>query len=1116
MQKHFSVQKYWTIKSLRLLINKIPLSMRLSILFLFCFMGLAQASESYAQKTKISIEMANKTVGDVLEEIESQTDFDFFFNNKHVNLDRIVSVSAENKDIYVILEQVFSGTDVNFSVLENKIILTTEKHDAIQQAASVKGQVVDTNGEPIIGASVVVKGTINGAITDIDGNFSIPNVKEGDIIKISFVGYVTQEVKWNGQTLNVVLKDDTQALEEVVVVGYGVEKKVNVVGSISTVSAKKLENRSTPSVTNALTGQMPGVTVRQTSGSPGADGGEIRIRGVGSFGATPSALVLVDGIPGSLTDLHMEDIESISVLKDASTAAIYGSRAANGVILVTTKTGKVGKPKVNYNGYVGFSSATELPQKVDTWEYATLYNIANGSEVYSAAEIQKFKDGSDPDHYANSRYLEELFHSGLQTGHDLSVSGGTEGNKYMLSVGYLYQDGIVDKNNYQRFNARLNMVTDLWKNVTLTSRIQGVYGDREQPNVPYGKDSSGLNAIISNSLRWPGTVPTVLSNGNYGAGEEGYGTSLMWLKTPSFSLYDFHNVSLNERLDWKVIDGLTLSLIGGYTYTGTESKNFRSTYTTDVRTSTGNHLTNQTTKEIYKTFQATLDWNRSFGKHNVGVLAGYSWEQNDYRYLSATRTNLPSDDYPEIDTGDADSSSNSGGGNAWSLQSYFGRAKYNFNERYLAEFTFRYDGSSRFPEDNRFAFFPSVAAGWRISEESFIKDNFDWINNLKIKASWGKLGNQNIGNYPYQSVYNIGYNYPFGNTLQQGVAITTAVDETLHWETTTTTDLGIEGTLWNGLLNFDVTYFYRKTKDILFSPSASVSSIFGFSLSQMNMGQLKNDGFELQLGHNNTIGDFTYGISGNFSIIRNEVITLGLADVEQSNGLIGNGTYFVGYPMNIYYGYKTDGVFMNEQEITDWPDQNAIAKNSKVGDIRYVDHNKDGVVNADDRTILGSRIPKFTYGLSLNMGWKGIDFSAQFQGVADVKGYLSEYAGYAFFGYGSIQRWQADDYFNPDSPKRYPAYPRLEIINNSSNNTLTSDFWVRDASYLRVKSVQLGYTFPQNWMKKIGINSARIYAQCENPITFHNYPEGWDPEINTGGSYYPILKTYTFGINLNF
>ncbi|MDO4527154.1 MAG: SusC/RagA family TonB-linked outer membrane protein, partial [Candidatus Saccharibacteria bacterium] len=396
-----------------------------------------------------------------------------------------------------------------------------------QQNAACSGTVKDALGDPVIGASVVVKGTTNGAITDFDGNFSLSDVKKGDIIVISFVGYVTQEIKWNGQSLNVTLKDDTQALEEVVVVGYGVEKKVNVVGSISTVSSKKLENRSTPSVTNALTGQMPGVTVRQTSGSPGADGGEIRIRGVGSFGATPSALVLVDGIPGSLTDLHMEDIESISVLKDASTAAIYGSRAANGVILVTTKTGKVGKAKVSYNGYVGFSSATELPKKVDTWEYATLYNIANGSDVYSASDIQKFKDGSDPDNFANSRYLEDLFHTGMQTGHDLSVSGGSESNKYMLSVGYLYQDGIVDKNNYQRFNARLNMVSTLWKNVTLTSRIQGVYGDRKQPNVPYGKDSSGLNAIISNSLRWPGTVPTVLSNGNYGAGEEGYGTSLM-------------------------------------------------------------------------------------------------------------------------------------------------------------------------------------------------------------------------------------------------------------------------------------------------------------------------------------------------------------------------------------------------------------------------------------------------------------------------------------------------------------------------------------------------------------------------------------------------------------
>ncbi len=993
-----------------------------------------------------------------------------------------------------------------------------EVTSASAQVGVCVGKVIDQNGDPVVGATVSVANVKQsiGTISDIDGNFSLSGVNTGAKIKVTSIGYGAAEQTWNGSPLTFTLHEEINDLDEVVVVGYGVEKKVNVVGSISTVSSKKLENRSTPSAVNALTGQMPGVTVRQTSGSPGDDGGEIRVRGVGSFGATPSALILVDGIPGSLTNINMEDIESISVLKDASSAAIYGSRAANGVILVTTKSGKEGRTRVSYSGYVGFSKATAVPDKVDTWEYATLYNIANGSAVYSDAEIQKFRDGSDPDNYANSRYLDELFKTGVQTGHDISITGGNNKNQYMISFGYLYQDGIIKKNDYSRYNGRLNLVTQLWPRITLTSRVQGVYGVRNQPTTPYGKDSSGMSAIVANALRWPGTVPTMLSNGNYGAGEEGYGTAIYWLETPSFAKYDFNNFTVNERLDYRPIDDLVLSAIAAYNYTGSENKHFRSTYSTDVKTTTSNYLTNSTTKTIYKTFQATADYNHAFGLNKVGLLLGYSWEQQDYRYLTATRTNLPSDDYPEIDTGDADTSSNSGGGNGWALQSLFGRLKYNYNERYLLDATFRYDGSSRFPKDNRYAFFPSVAIGWRMSEESFIKDNYNWINNLKLKASIGKLGNQEIGNYPYQSVYNIGYNYPFGSSLAQGVAVTTAVDPTLHWEETRTTDVGIEGNLWNGLLNFDVTYFYRKTTGILFSPSASVSSVFGFSVSQMNMGKLENRGWEFSVGHHNSIGDFNYTVGANFSIINNKVLSLGLADVEQPNGLVGNGTYFLGYPMNIYYGYETDGVFLDQADIDAWADQSSIAANSKPGDIRYVDLDGDGKVTSADRKVLGSRIPKYTFGLNLSAEYKGFDLSALFQGVAGVKGYLSGYAGYAFYGYGSIQRWQADGYFDPENPTRYPAYPRLEIINNSSNNTLTSSFWTRNASYLRIKNVQVGYSLPKSLLKKWQVAGIRVYAQCENPYTFHNFPKGWDPEINTDGQYYPILRTYTIGLNLNF
>jgi len=1081
--------------------------LKLFVAVAFLFAGTVLA---YSQD-RITANINNAKLSDAIGIFEKNTSYSFFYDAGSIDLNTTVSLTADNLNVIDAVSKLLAGTGIKYSVNGHQIALSTTK------GLVCSGNIVTSNGEPVIGGAVMINGTTTGAVSDIDGKFTFPEAKVGDDLVFSCIGFKSQTVKWDGNAVFVVLNDDSTILNDVVVVGYGTEKKVNVIGSISTVSSKQLENRSTGNVTNSLVGQMPGVTIRQTTGAPGSDAGEIRVRGVGSFGATPSALVLIDGIPGNLSDLHPEDVESISVLKDASTAAIYGSRAANGVILVTTKSGKSGKIKVSYNGYAGVTSATELPEKVNTWEYATLYNQASGAQAYSDAEIQAMKSGSDPDHYANENYLEKLFHNGFQTGHDLSISGGDDKNQYMVSAGYLRQNGIIDNNNYTRYNIRANMTNTLAKRLTLTSRIQGMIGIQNEPTTVYGKDSQRMTAIVADALRWPGINPTKLSNGKYGAGNEGYGTALMWVESKSFYSNDTHNFSVNERLDWEIIDGLKASVIGAYAYTGAENKHFRSTYTTDVKTTTSNYLYNETTKNQYLTFQGLVSYDKTIANHSFGVLVGYSWEQNDYRYLSANRSNLPSDDYPEIAMGDADTSGNDGGGNAWALQSVFGRLNYNYAERYLVSATFRYDGSSRFPKNSRYAFFPSVALGWRLSEEDFIKDNVSWMNSLKIKGSIGKLGNQNIGNYPYQSTYNIGYNYPFGGTLAQGVAITTAVDPTLHWEETMTVDAGIEGSFWNGKLNFDVTWFNRKTSGILFSPSASVSAIYGFNLSQMNMGELQNSGVEVTLGHRNSIGEFNYFINGNFTYVNNKVLTLGLADVKQSNGLVGNGTYFVGYPMEVYYGYRTDGVFLSDEEVSKWPDQSAIAKGSKAGDIRYVDINNDGKVTADDREVLGSRIPQFTYGLSLGFDWKGLDFSVQLQGVAGTCGYLSEYAGYAFWGYGSLQRWQAEGYFNPSSPTRYPKYPRLELLSASgSNNTLTSDFWVRDGSYLRIKNAQLGYSFPAKWFANSRVQKLRLYLQSENPFTFHNYPKGWDPEINTGGAYYPILKTFTFGINFTF
>ena len=1098
--------------------------MKLILLFVAISFFQLSAVESYAQNTKINLSLSDVTLEEAIKTIEANTQFVFFFSHSAIDMTKHVDLNVKNGNIKDVLNQILSS--YNYRIEDNKIVLLGK----VQQDGKITGVVSDAFG-PIAGANVVVKGTTNGTFTDMDGHFSL-DAPKGAKLQISYIGYISKELTVGDKTdYAIELVEDSQALEEVVVVGYGTEKKVNVIGSIAQIGSEKLENRSTPQLSNALTGQMAGVTVIQRSGRPGNSGGEIRVRGVGSFGGESDksdALVLIDGIPGKLNDVSSEDVESISVLKDASTAAIYGSRAANGVILVTTKTGKEGKVSVGYNGYVGFNTPTALPEFVDTWQYATLYNEAVGREAYTQEEIQKFRDGSDPDHYANARYLDEVFsRKGLQTGHDVTINGGNAENKYMVSFGYLKQNGIVEKNDYQRYNARANLINEILPGLKLTSRLSGVYGNRKEPMAPGGDDASNMLILIQKALRFPGLTPTVLSDGTFGAGRELHGTPAGWIKSDSFYENPEFSLNANVRLDYNPIKDLQLSAIGAYTYTNDEERTYRSTMKLSGDRVLGpSELKHKMGKTIYKTFQATAEYNKTIGGHTFGILAGYSWEQEDYRYVQGSRDKFPGNDLPYLNAGSPDNQKSEGTGNAWAIQSGFGRLRYNFNERYLFESTVRYDGSSRFPQSKKFGFFPSVAAGWRLSEENFFKENesLGFISNLKLKVSWGRLGNQNIGNYPYQSVYELGQNYPFGDTYTQGAAVTTAVDPTIKWEETETIDGGLEAVFWNGLLSVNASYFNRRTYDILYKPSGSVSTILGQKISEMNTGELKNFGWEFEVGHRNKIGDVSYNVNANLSIIKNKLTTLGVGNVEQLNGMVGNGSdLFIGYPIQMYYGYVSDGVFLDENDIKSWHDQSKVTPNPQPGDIRYKDiSGPDGVPDGKidpnyDRVYLGSRIPKFTFGLNLGVEYKGVDLSVLLQGVAGVTGLLDGFAGWAFRGDGNIQKWQAEGRFDPANPTRYPDYPRLEDLSNSTTpNIVTSDFWTQDASYIRLKNIQLGYTFPKKMLQAAKISNLRVYVQAENPLCWNKYKPGWDPEINTSGNYYPILATYTFGVNFKF
>ncbi|MBU2905331.1 TonB-dependent receptor [Arenibacter algicola] len=996
----------------------------------------------------------------------------------------------------------------------------------IHAQTQVTGTVADNTGTPLPGANIVEKGTMNGVTADFDGNFSIEVADVNASLVVSYIGFSTIEVPLDGQTsLSITLEESAAGLDEVVVVGYGTQKKVNVIGSISQVSSKDLENRPVTQASQAITGQMPGVTVIQRSGRPGQSGGDISVRGVGSFGATPNALVLIDGIAGTMNDISPDDIESISVLKDASSAAIYGARSANGVILITTKSGSNKKFSVSYNSYIGVNEATELPEFANSWEYAEMYNIASGSNSFSTDDIEKFRAQNDPDNYPNTRFLEDLFsRNGIQTSHTLTVNGGDENNKYYVSAGILDQQGIVPKNSFSRYNFRMNLNNKLGDKFELNSRIFGALEERKEPQATANKGGGFLDQLVQNSVRYPATFLGRDSQGNYGIGPESGGTPVAWLDSKSYLNNPTTRVGVNLKLDWKPTEDLVFSAIGGYNFSLYEERSYLASQRLNEDVFLGqSYLNQQSNKTIFKTMQFTGEYSKEFGVHDFSLLAGYSFENEELSLFNGYRQDFASNDYTVLDLGSAENQQSGGYDTEWALQSFFSRLKYSFNERYLFEATMRYDGSSRFPESNKYAFFPSAAVGWRVSQESFMQE-VSWISNLKIKASWGILGNQNIGNYPYQTVLASGRDYSLGGGLATGAAYANYKDANIKWESTETTDIGIETGFFDGKLTLNATYFNRNTTDVLFKPSASVSSVLGVGISETNTGEVTNTGWEFDLGHRGKAGDFGYSINANFSIINNEVITLGLGNVEQPNGFVGNGSdLFVGYPMQMYYGYKADGVFLNDGEVASYPDMSAVNPTAQAGDFRYKDISgpdgvPDGIVDPTyDRTYLGSRIPKYTFGTNLGFNYKNFDLSVLLQGTAGVKGQLDNYAGYAFFNLGNIQRWQMDGRFDPNNPVRYPEYPRLEVLTNSgSANTNTSDFWVINAGYLRIKNIQLGYNFPDAVNEVLGIDNLRCYLGAENLHSFNSYRQGWDPEIISSGAYYPILTTYTFGINLKF
>lgn len=993
---------------------------------------------------------------------------------------------------------------------------------AAQTTIPITGNVTDKNGEPLIGVTVLLKGSTIGTTTDIDGNFmlSLPSSDKKQMLVFSYVGYETQtHPAQSGSLMKIVMDMDSKNLEEVVVVGYGSQKKVNLTGSVASLSAEDLASRPVTSTSAVIAGLVPGVSVIKSSGRPGT-GASVKMRGTGTFSsAGNSPLVLIDGLSGNLDDVDPNDIQSISFLKDAASASIYGSRAANGVILIETKKGSTGKTSITYNNNFGWQSASELPEFLDSWEYAEYYNMAMRNmglaDAYTPEQIQKFRDGSDPDNYPNVNHLKWLLGtgSGFQQQHNLgfqSVSGNTS---YNLSLGYRTQDGLTAKTSNKRLTGLFSLESKLKYGLSLNLNINAYHNSY---NAPIGEPTS-IDGVIGYSVREGPIYAGRKSDGSFGY-QDNYSPEA-WLAGDAFQKNTSNYVSGSVRLRWETpLEGLSFQgKIGGNYFTSYDKSYRAETYFDENKTVGPTHLGISDTNNTYTSLEALAQYNRNFGLHGVNVLAGYSFEKWNNKYLWGGRNTFPTTSLSELVSGDASTANNTSSLTESALMSFFGRVNYNYNERYLIEANIRYDGSSHFAKHKRWGVFPSVSAAWRISEENFWKDSplVNTIDNFKIRVSHGTLGNQNIGAYAYQQTYWYGFNYPLGNpaVLTPGAIAGPMNDADITWEKTRITDVGIDVSLWNNKLSATIDYFYKYTSDIL--SSVQKTDILGNSVGNTNVGAVSNTGIEMNLTYHGKIGkDFLFSISPNFTWVKNSVEKL-------SDGLkqqINEGR-FVGEPLGIIYGYKTDGLFVDQKEIDAAPEQLVDKSTIKPGYVRYRDLNDDGKVDANnDRTILGSTTPKFYYGMTLSAQYKGFDFSALLQGVGGHKRLIGSYMAYAFYNGGQIQRWQADKCWTSENPNKWAEYPRVETLNMNNTNLQTSDYWVRDASFLRIKNITLGYTLPKSWTKRIGFENIRVYVSGDNIHSFNKFYKGWDPENEIGSgdnpSYYPITSVYSFGLNI--
>lgn len=1094
--------------------------MRISTFLLMVCVFCSYAGNAHSQNAKVSIRMNNVKLDKILNEIENQTDYLFIYNNQ-VDINKITSVKVKNEAVAQVLDRILSGTGINYELEGTHIILTTEAIKdlhAQQQAKTVTGTVTDVSGEPIIGANIRIKGTTTGTITDIDGNFSI-KAEPQSVIEVSYIGYLTQETVINNQkSIRFLLKEDTKTLDEVVVIGYGVQKKADLTGSVANINTEKLNTQSNANIGQALQGKIAGVDIVSQGGAPGS-GTRIMVRGIGTLN-NASPLYIVDGMyMNSIDHINPNDIASIDVLKDASSAAIYGSRAANGVIIVTTKEGSntEGKPIIDLSVNLGISTASKFLDMLDAKGWAEVTTIARQAIGKPALDM-----ATDLANKPDNDWQDIMFRPALMQNYNLSVKGGGKYSTYYTGLGYFNQDGIVKGTNYQRYNIQ-----------SKNDYKRGIF-------------SAGTNLIISFSHDKPlhqelrgGMIGTILQSvptlekyddtreGGYG-GTYGDVVNIPHpLAIIDDNIMDRYNENVkifaNLYAQIELFKGLKYKLNLTPDFSFERYKNYLNKYDFGLATNSITQLTERQRRRRNILVENLLTFDRTFGEHKISALAGYTYQDSRFRHIQAYGEGLPQG----LEEIDAATTNRSNEGNSWRsvLTSILGRVFYSYQNKYLFTATIRRDGSSKFGKNNRYGYFPSFSLGWNVAEEKFM-ENVHWLDQLKLRGGYGVLGNQEIDNYQYSSTITTGINYPDGNGgLLQGAFPKNFANPDIKWEETAMTNVGIDFMAFNNRLSLTADYYVKNTKDILLTVPIPISS-GGANDPIRNAGKIRNNGFEFNLGWMDQPNpDISYGINLIGSFNKNKVIAMrsesGSIKGGSTNQNITTSETKAGYPIGGYWLISTAGYFNSQEEVDAYAkDGKKIQPAAEPGDIKFVDANNDGVINDDDRVFQGSPFPDFTFALNGNMRYKNFDLSIGLQGVLGNKIYNATRQTLEDVTKGSNFLASCLDYWTPEN--KNASHPRLTWDDPNRNTRAESDRYLENGSYLRLRSVQLGYTFPQTWFKG-AIQHARVYINAENLFTITSY-SGYSPDVNADNAnyrgfdnfIYPTNRTFMLGLNVTF